>query len=214
MPNITLDPETGIGNWTDQQIITAIRSGERPDGSLIGPPMPIGLYNRMSDEDAQAIVAYLPSVPPVKNKVAKSEYPFPLRAAPDVSGVLAPPRSDKVRYGEYMASPLGHCIECHTPMIPGQGRDFANRLGAGGFTMSAPGGGEIVASNITPDRETGIGAWTDVEIKRAITQGERRDGGKLVPIMAFAHYHTIGAEDLDALVAYLRSIKPVRNQVR
>ena len=70
--NITPDPETGIGGWTDAQIITAIREGKRPDGTTIGPPMPIGMYRGMSDTDVKAIVAYLRSVPPVKNEVAAS----------------------------------------------------------------------------------------------------------------------------------------------
>jgi mono/diheme cytochrome c family protein len=66
-PNITPDPETGIGKWTDAQIITSIREGKRPDGTIIGPPMPIGLYRGMSDTDVKAIVAYLRTVKPVKN---------------------------------------------------------------------------------------------------------------------------------------------------
>src|SRR5215217_6052393 len=73
-PNITPDAETGIGRWTDQQIIAAIREGKRPDGTIIGPPMPIPLYRDVSDADVQAIVAYIRAVPSVVNKVPKSEY--------------------------------------------------------------------------------------------------------------------------------------------
>jgi mono/diheme cytochrome c family protein len=116
-PNITPDPETGIGKWTDQQIITAIREGKRPDGTIIGPPMPVPLYRDMSDEDVQAIVAYIRAVPAVVNKVAKSEYTIPLPPAygpPITAAVTAPPKSDKVAYGAYLAGPLGHCIECHS----------------------------------------------------------------------------------------------------
>src|SRR5262245_42349771 len=76
--NITPDPETGIGKWTDEQIIAAIRDGKRPDGSIIGPPMPSVLYRDVSDEDVKAIVAYLRSVKPVVNKVPKAEYKVPL----------------------------------------------------------------------------------------------------------------------------------------
>jgi hypothetical protein len=63
-PNITQDIETGIGGWSDQEIIAAIREGRRPDGSIIGPPMPINLYRAMSDGDVEALVAYLRAVPP------------------------------------------------------------------------------------------------------------------------------------------------------
>ena len=211
--NITPDRETGIGAWRDQQIIDAIRDGTRPDGTIIGPPMPIELYNMMADDDVKAIVAYLRTLPPVNFKPEKSVYRIPLHAMPHVKNWQAPPKSSRVAYGGYLAGPLGHCIECHTPPLQGR-RDYANKFAAGGFEMPAPGGGRVVSANITPDRETGIGAWTDVQIKRAITDGTRPDGGKLVPLMPFDHYKRVSAEDLDALIAYLRSLKPITNKVR
>ena len=211
--NITPDRETGIGAWTDQQIIDAIRIGTRPDGSIIGPPMPIELYNLMADDDVRAIVAYLRTLKPVQFKPEKSVYRIPLHAMPYVQNRRAPSKSNKVAYGGYLAGPLGHCIECHTPPLQG-GRDYANRFAAGGFEMPAPFGGRVVSANITPDRETGIGTWTDAQIKRAITEGVRPDGGKLVPLMPFDHYKRVSAEDLEALFAYLRSLKPIRNKVR
>ncbi|MDH4061770.1 MAG: cytochrome c, partial [Aquincola sp.] len=114
--NITPDRATGIGRWTDAQIATAIREGRRPDGSLIGPPMPIDLYRDISDADVAAIVAYLRTVKPVRNKVAKSTYriPLPPNYGPPVGKVPDVPRSDKVAYGRYLAGPLGHCIVCHS----------------------------------------------------------------------------------------------------
>jgi mono/diheme cytochrome c family protein len=81
VPNITPDKETGIGAWSDAEIITAIREGRRPDGTLIGPPMPFSQYRSISDNDVKAIVAYLRSVPAVANTVAKSEYNIPLPPA-------------------------------------------------------------------------------------------------------------------------------------
>ena len=78
-PNITPDAETGIGSWTDAQVIAAIREGVRPDGSIIGPPMPIGLYRGLSNRDVAAMAAYLRTVPPVHNAVSeRSSYAFPL----------------------------------------------------------------------------------------------------------------------------------------
>ncbi len=116
--NLTPDRETGIGNWTDAQLIRAIREGKRPDGTTIGPPMPIGFYRHMSDRDVKAIVAYLRQLKPVKNKVPKSVYRIPLPPAygPPVKSVAeVTPSADKVKYGEYLAR-IAHCMECHTPM--------------------------------------------------------------------------------------------------
>jgi mono/diheme cytochrome c family protein len=209
MPNITPDPETGIGGWTDEQIIAAIREGRMPDGQIIGPPMPIALYRQMSDSDVQALVAYLRQVRPVRNPVARSEYriPLPESYGPPVGSVPAVARDDAVAYGAYLAGPLGHCIECHTLLVDGE-PDFAHRLGAGGNELSGP-WGTSVARNITPDPETGIGSWTDDQIKRAITQGISADGSELAPPMGYHYYANLSAADLDALVAYLRSLPPL-----
>jgi mono/diheme cytochrome c family protein len=215
VPNITPDAETGIGSWTDEQIAKAIREGLRPDGSLIGPPMPFGMYRDISDSDVMALVAYLRSVAPVKNKVAKSSYQIPLPPAygPPVTSVPDVPRADKVAYGAYLAGPLGHCVECHTPMGAGDMPDFANKFAAGGMEIPGPWGISITA-NITPDPKTGIGGWSDADIKKAITAGVRPDGAPLAPPMPFGFYHNMTEEDLDAIVAYLRSLKPIENAVR
>jgi mono/diheme cytochrome c family protein len=207
--NITPDRETGIGAWTDQQLAKAIREGIRPDGTLIGPPMPIGQYRGMADEDLKAIIAYLRAQPAVKNKVPKSDYSkikLPPSYGPPVGKVVAPPKSDLVRYGAYLAGPLGHCIECHTPMVNGR-FDFANSTGAGGFAFKGP-WGTSVSRNLTP-HESGLKNWSDAEIARAIRTGVSRDGSRLTPPMAFAWYRNIGDGDMKALVAYLRSLKPL-----
>ena len=136
--NITPDPETEIGKWTDAQIVTAIREGKRPDGSIIGPPMPIGMYHGMSDDDVRALVAYLHNVKPVKNAVPKSDYRMPLPAAygPPLTSGPAVSDADPVKYGAYLAGPLAHCMECHTPRGP-KGPDMEN-LGAGGNVFKGP----------------------------------------------------------------------------
>lgn len=210
--NITPDKETGIGAWTDAQIIAAIREGKRPDGTIIGPPMAIEFYSHISDTDVQAIVAYLRSVKPVRNKLAKSAYKIPLPASygPPVTHVPDVPRTDKVAYGAYLAGPVGHCMECHTPFDKPGHLDMS-RLGAGGRELPAfnTPDGVVISRNVTPDKDTGLGAWSDKEIKTAITKGVRRDGTPLVPTMAFAWYAHIRNDDLDAIVAYLRSLKPV-----
>ena len=206
--NITPDPETGIGKWSDAQIIDAIRNGRRPDGTLIGPPMPIAFYRDMSDSDVRAIVAYLRQVKPVHNQTAKSTYKIPLPPAygPVVTSVPDVDAKDRLAYGRYMATALGHCMDCHTPLV--QGRNDLARMGAGGNTFGLPGGGVIVSPNLTPGRTDGLPKWSDAQIKTAIQTGVSPDH-PLVRLMAFDWYANINGPDMDALVLYLRSLKPV-----
>lgn len=208
-PNITFDKETGIGGWTDEQVIAAIRDGRRPDGSIIGPPMPISLYRGMSDRDAKAIVAYMRSVKPVKNKVAKSQYMIPLPPAygPPVTNVAEVPRDDAVANGAYLAGPLGHCAECHTPQNEKGMFDYENRAFGGGLQFHGP-WGISASANLTP-HEDGLADYSDDDIKRAITTGKRPDGSPLMPPMGYYYYKNISDSDLNAIVAYLRTLKPV-----
>lgn len=208
-PNITQDKETGIGAWTDAQIIKAIREGIRPDGSVIGPPMPIGLYRNMSDADVKAIVAYLRTVPPVRNAVPRTVYriPLPPGYGPPVTQVAEVPRNSIENYGAYLAGPLGHCIECHTPLGKNGVPDFKNRLGAGGNSFPGP-WGVSVAANITPHPDGNAGGYTDAQLKTVITTGVRPDGSRLLPPMGVYYYKNINDADMEALVAYLRTLKP------
>jgi len=210
-PNITMDIEMGIGGWTDDEIMVAIRDGIRPDGSLIRPPMPSPFYRTMSDYDARAIVAYLRTIKPVKNVVPESEYhiPLPPNYGPKVGSVPKVSKEDPVAYGKYVTHTLGHCTGCHTPRANGKldfsrtnigGRVFDNIYGLGFVAVSM---------NITPHAVAGIGDWSDEEIKRAITKGISRNGRKLARVMAFPYYANLSEEDLDAIVTYLRSLPPL-----
>ena len=207
--NITQDKATGIGAWTDQQIALAIREGKRPDGSLIGPPMPFEMYRGMADADLAAIVAFLRTVPAIENKAAKSVYRIALPPAygPPVTSVTAPPKSDPVAYGAYLAGPLGHCIVCHSPMLPG-GRTDMTKIGAGGMQFPGP-WGTSVAANLTPSKLRGLGGWTDAQIERAIRTGVSSDGRHLFPPMGFAYYKGIGADDMAALIAWIRALRAI-----
>jgi mono/diheme cytochrome c family protein len=204
--NITPDPDTGIGRWTDAQIISAIREGRRPDGSLIGPPMPFGLYRNLSDRDVQALVAALRKLPAVKNVVAKSDYRMPLPPAwgPPVGSVPEVPATDTVAYGRYLAGPLGHCVECHSKPDAQGMPDMENGLGAGGMAFHGPWGTSI-AANLTP---RGLSRYTDAELKKIITTGVRPDGSRLKPPMGVAYYARLSERDANALVAYLRTLPP------
>jgi mono/diheme cytochrome c family protein len=204
--NITPDTETGIGKWTDAQLIKAIREGLRPDGRLIGPPMPIEFYRQMSDSDVAAIVAYLRAQPPVRKAVGKSVYnmPLPPTYGPPLKSVSAPPATDKLKYGEYLAN-IGHCMECHTPR-GADGQLQRQFLGAGGHVFPGP-WGESVARNLTP-HASGLKDWTDEQVTTAIREGLDRNGRAYRPPMGFAYYKNITDSDMAALVAYLRTVKP------
>ena len=211
--NLTPDVRTGLGRWSDAEIVTAIREGRRPDGTLIGPPMPFHFYRGISDGDAAAIVAYLRSVAAVENPVPKSEFHMPLPPSwgPPVGSVPDVPRSDTVKYAEYVAGPLGHCMDCHTPRLP-DGQLDMTRWGGGGLPLPGP-WGVSVSRNVTSDPEDGLGKWTDEQIKTAITTGVRPDGTRLAPPMGFHYYRNINAEDLTALVTYLRGLPPLKGPV-
>jgi mono/diheme cytochrome c family protein len=208
--NITPDMETGIGSWTDEQIVNAIRNGEKPDGTFLGPPMSFGWYKRMSDTDAYAIAAYLKTVPAIHNEVPDSTYQIPLNGyGPHVDHVADVPKDDPVKYGEYLAGPVGHCMDCHTTYV--NGVIDMNQLGRGGNVYARPFiyDWAAVSANITSDQAAGLGAWTDDEIKRAITEGISRNGRELLPFMPYGLYKKMQPRDLDAIVAYLRSLPPL-----
>ncbi|HWM49223.1 MAG TPA: cytochrome c [Xanthobacteraceae bacterium] len=206
--NITPDQETGIGKWTDAQIKQALRKGVRPDGSKLAPIMPTGFYEILTDRDLDAIVAYLRSVKPVKHQVAPPIYKaaferqvFPGGEKPMAEGDM----SNTVKRGFYLAT-AAHCMECHTPQVKGHS-DFAKSLGKGGTEFKGP-WGVSVARNITSHKEKGLGAWSDDEIKTAITKGVRRDGTKLKPPMGYPYYARMTPDDLTAIVAWLRTVPP------
>ncbi len=207
-PNITPDKATGIGGWSDEQIIDAIRNGRRPDGTIIGPPMPIDFYRNMSDSDVRAIVAYLRSVKPIAHRVEKSTYKIPLPPSygPPVVHVADVPVTDRIAYGHYLAN-VAHCMECHTPISPKGELEMA-RIGAGGRELPAFPAGVVRSANLTPANPDGIAHWSDAQVKEAITGGVRPDGRRLVLLMAFDWYKNVSPTDLDAVVAYLRTLKP------
>ena len=212
-PNITPDPDTGIGGWSEDQIVTALRDGRTPEGKILRPPMPVPFYRSLSDRDAHAIAAYLKSLPATVNRVPASTYsiPTPTSYGPPVADVPEVSRTETVAYGAYLAN-LGHCMLCHTPAGADGKRDYAHRLGAGGFPVETATVNRLSA-NITPDPKTGIGAWSDAEITAALTHGIAADGTALSTIMPWPYLDHMEPEDLRALVAWLRSLPPIENAV-
>jgi mono/diheme cytochrome c family protein len=209
-PNITPDRETGIGSWTDAQIAAAIRDGHRPDGSLIGPPMPVESYRGISDNDLAALVAWLRSVPPVRHAVTEaSRYPFALAPhGPTVAAVPDPPAENPVARGRYIAVNLAHCMDCHSAQLS-EGRADESGRGARGLVLEGP-WGAVQAANVSSHPTAGIGRWTDEQILGAITRGVSADGRPLAPPMGGRApvWARMQPEDLRAIVAYLRSLPP------
>jgi mono/diheme cytochrome c family protein len=203
--NITPDKETGIGKWSADDIKKAMRTGIRPDGVQLAPIMPYAFYKVFTDRDLDAVVAYIRSVPAVSNKVQAPVYKAMFHPA-SPPGADRPMREsdfkDPVKRGFYLAT-ISHCMECHTPMVNGR-HDFAN-LGKGGQEFKGP-WGVVHSRNITSSKSKGIGNWTDAEIKRAITRGIRKDGSRLKGPMAFPLYATVKDSDLNAIIAYLRTV--------
>ncbi|MBR1172939.1 c-type cytochrome [Bradyrhizobium sp. KB893862 SZCCT0404] len=209
--NITPDKDTGIGNWSDAELKRFLVSGIKPDGTRAAPIMPTEFYTVLTARDLDALAAYLRSVPAIRHETPAPEYRIALKPeVPTYAGKQASEQelADKLARGRYLLT-IAHCLECHTPEGPSAVHDFAGASGKGGRTFRGP-WGESVSPNITPDPAAGLGQWSDDEIKRAITQGIARDGHKLKPPMAYAAYASMTAQDLDAIVAFLRTL-PARN---
>ena len=205
-PNITQDKDTGIGKWSDADIKKVLRTGEMPNGVHVAMVMPTGFYHIMTEHDLNAVVAYLHTLKPISNKVADPIYKMPQveHVLPGASRPFSESMMvDKVKKGFYLAT-IAHCMECHTPMDKGV-RQWDTRLGAGGFDFPGP-WGVSTSRNITSSKTKGIGAWADDEIKRAITKGIAKDGSHLKPPMGFHYYASVTDDDLDAVVAYLRTV--------
>ena len=225
IPNITPDAETGIGKWTDDQLMRAIRDGIRADGTLMFPIMPFGAYQHMSDADVRAVVAYLKTVPaaPLPGGRKEHELPFYMSMAvgmgiahhQPVASVPEPDRSNKVKYGEYLMW-LGGCSDCHSLTSRGP-REPTDELWFAGADMPSDldGVGKVWARNLTPDPETGLGRYSTEEIIAALRAGKRLDGKLMAPPMSLFIPHIAGMtdEDLDALVSFFKSLKPVKKQV-
>jgi mono/diheme cytochrome c family protein len=218
-PNITPDPETGIGKWSEEDFRRALREGVSPAGEDFYPAFPYTAYTGITDRDLSDLWAYLRSVPPVRqaNKPHELSWPYSWRSLlpgwrllnfSEGPFLVAAGQSAEWYRGAYLVRVLGHCGECHTPrdMLGG-----LNWYGAFSGNPQAPeGGGKI--PNITPDPDHGIGGWSDRDIAYYLETGTTPDGdfaggamsevirentGKLVPA------------DREAIATYLKSLKPL-----
>jgi mono/diheme cytochrome c family protein len=206
--NITPDRNTGIGSWSDAELKKALTTGIGRNGAPMAEVMPTGFYQILTPGDLDAIVVYLRSLKPIASTMPGPIYKaaLPHHVYPGGEKPMAPADlADKVKNGFYLVT-IGHCMECHTPGERGA-NDFKNALGQGGRDFPGP-WGVSKSRNITSHKDKGIGAWTDAEIKRTITQGISRDGTRLKPPMGYGYYAKMTEADLDAMVAFLRTVPP------
>ena len=133
-------------------------------------------------------------------------------AAPLLSAAVAAAEPRAMTRGQYLVE-LGGCGHCHTPGHFRGKEDASRELGGSDVGFEVPGAGTFVGPNLTPDRQTGLGNWTDKQIAIAIRNGVRPDGRVLSPVMPWPNFNHMSDADVQAIVTYLRTLKPVRNKV-
>ena len=176
--------------------------------------MPTDLYNAMSADDMRDLVAYLKTLRPILHRPLGDDHlppgfimpaPNPRKAVPDRE-----PPVGTVERGRYL-SKMFICQECHSPRTAGGGYVEGQLFQGGGLQWPLPDGRLLIAPNITPDRETGIGEWSDDEIIRAFRTGVARDGRHLNPVMPYlTAFHDMTDQDAEDLVRFLRTVEPAK----
>jgi mono/diheme cytochrome c family protein len=212
-----------IGKWTDGELLRAVTSGVSADGSPLFPLMPFTHFGAMSEEDVHAVLAYIRTLKAIEGApIPPKKISFPLnliaRTIPTPATFqAAPPASDKVAYGKYMVN-AALCSDCHTP-IDDRGQPLPGMDFAGGMDFHET-GHLIRSANITPDADTGIGSWTEQQFidkfkafenaaQPVLAESERAQN-TVMPMTAFSG---MTREDLSAIYAYLRTLKPVTHRV-
>jgi mono/diheme cytochrome c family protein len=215
--NLTPDVETGLGAWSDAEIVRALRTGEAKDGRLLAPVMPYEWFNGMSDEDALAVARYLKSLTPMRNPVRqRPNFTFKFAKAvflgPKSGGARsAPRRGPTAEYGAYLSQHVGLCAECHTPRGGLEAKAEKDKLFAGDAHPSK----DFPAnpSNLTPDSATGIGRWSEADFIRTIRTGVDPRGDSLNPFMPWRQNRRMTDDDLRAIYRYLKTLTPIHNEV-
>jgi len=222
--NITQDKENGLGDWTDGEILRAMREGVNRKGDALFPMMPYESFHDMSDEDARSVVAYLRTIPAVRHVVAPRQLDFPVnllvRLSPKpLSGpVTAPDPKDTVAHGKYLVTSVANCRECHTPHDD-KGQRIAGMDFSGGWLMVGP-WGRVVTANITPDPDNYVGQASREEFIGRFKSFESLDGenAPIAPpgrntVMPWPRYAGMTREDLGAIYDYLKTLPPIKKKV-
>jgi len=215
--NITPDKETGIGNWSDDEVARAIREGVRKDGSALFPLMPYMEFASLDDEDVKSIVVYLRTIPAVKNTVPERSLPGPLEylvktmPKPLTTPQPSHPASTPAERGKYLVTMAG-CAACHTPTdaqgTPLPGLSFA---GGGFFQLPDQPGKLVFTANITPDA-SGIAHYDEGLFAQTLRTGQI-PGRMLNHIMPFSAYRNMTDEDISDVFAFLKTVAPVKHRV-
>jgi mono/diheme cytochrome c family protein len=215
-PNITPDPETGIGTWSDADFLKAVHEGVGKDGKHLYPAFPYASYAYLTDEDVLAIKAYLFSLPPQKSVTPPNalHFPYNIRGLmaiwsklynPNTRFTPVPGRSASWNRGAYLAEALGHCGDCHTPRTLLQGLDNRQKF-AGGLSEGWR------AYNLTGDKDSGIGSWSADDLQGYLKTGHSADRGTAFGPMALAvhlSFQKLTPSDIGAIVEYVRTIPAV-----
>jgi mono/diheme cytochrome c family protein len=213
---------TNLGKYTDEQLYHVITTGEDFNHEALFPVMPYTHYKTADPEDIKAIIAYIRTLKPQEYQAPAPQIDFPvnliIRTVPSpATPGKRPDVSDQLAYGKYMFN-LAGCEDCHTPMVKGQ-FDTTKTL-AGGHTFHFQGIGTVTAANITPDMKTGIGSWSKEDFVRAFKQYDSPDKKKIPwkekgfqTVMPWMMYSGMNETDLGAIYAYLRTFKPIENQI-
>ncbi len=211
-PNITPDPDTGIGRWTDAQFLRALRQGIRPDGANYFPVFPYTSFTGITDEDALAIKAYLFSRQPVhqQNRSHDVSFPFSWRFLQTGWKMLfftpgpfkpSPHQDEATARGAYLVTALSHCGECHTPRNMFGGLRTSQALAG---TKDGPDGKPV--PNITADPKSGIGKWDPEDIATLLKTGQTPEESKVNGAMREAvddGLRFLTDKDRDAIATYL-----------
>jgi mono/diheme cytochrome c family protein len=221
--NITPDRDTGIGAWTDGEILRTLREGVDRTGSPLFPIMPYHNYQRMGDEDAYSLVSYLRTLRPLARASSARHLAFPgsllFRVAPHpVDGAIIAPDDARnhLAYGKYVTT-IASCGDCHTPRNALGFLDERRAL-SGGWEMRGP-WGRVVASNITPATGTFVGRASRAEFVgrfqsfAAIAARPPRAGPGRNTVMPWLAYSGMTEQDLGAIYDYLRTVPPIVNRV-
>lgn len=213
-PNISPDPETGIGRWTDGEVVRAIREGVSRDGRPLFPLMNYPAYRDLTDADVLALVAYLRTRTPVRRDNGRTELDFPvgmmIRSIPrPLEGPARGLPAAGVERGRALLAVM-LCGECHTPRDD-RGNPVAGKELAGGNPFPGP-WGVVYAPNITSHPATGIGAYSDDDLTRVFKEGKNRAGRELW-VMPWSITRNLTDADIDALIAALREVPASPNLV-
>jgi mono/diheme cytochrome c family protein len=221
--NLTGEAETGIGGYSDGQLLRAIREGIGADERVLFPFMPYAEFRNMSDEDAYSLIAYIRTLAPVKHELPKTRVKFPasllMKSAPRVvERVESPNPANRVAYGRYLANIAG-CKFCHSP-VGKDGSLIAGREFAGGHEFQLEPGARVVSANLTPDAKTGTGSWSEqdfvdkfLQYREYAEKGAPQVEASRNTLMPWLYLANMNTDDLRAIFAYLKTVPAVSNAV-